>query len=242
MTDTHRKRNCSVTKENRKICETTSRRLGRIITASSSIYEKLINVADSYLVGSILIGTPTQVFSVVFTSIDDSYIVLGGTYDSYVTMYTVDCMKRPLSSFPNVTFVIDGQAFTLTPLQYISILNNDDGTYVCYTIFLQSNIYDSNGNFFWILGNYFLERFYSVIDIINNQVRFTTSISYNWTQSIDSVLFPNTEFTTVAIVSTLKSTMITTPVTFLASKMTITMTNTTENIVWILTLLLIKTF
>ncbi len=98
-------------------------------------------------------------------------------------------MTRSLSSFPNVTFTIGGTAFTLTPLQYLIIYPEGSNNYVCYSVFAPENIKDSNGNYFWILGDYFLYRFYSIFDIVNNRVGLATSISYNWTESVASSLF-----------------------------------------------------
>ncbi len=117
----------------------------------------------------------------------------------------MDCITRSLSSFPNVTFKISGQAFTLTPLQYILILNDENNDYVCYTIFVPLNINDSNGNLFWILGDYFLYRFYAVFDLINRQVGLATSISYNWTQPVDPTLF-NTTTITESLIATMSIT------------------------------------
>ena len=91
-----------------------------------------------------------------------------------------------------MTFTISGQAFTLTPLQYILIVNDESNLPLCYTIFAPLNINDSRGNFFWILGNYFLSRFYSIFDIVNNRVGFARSISYDWVGTIDPGLFNNT--------------------------------------------------
>ena len=98
-------------------------------------------------------------------------------------------MGRTLSSFPDVTFKINGQPFILTPLQYMVILKFGRKNYACYSIFVPVNINDSRGELFWILGNYFLFRFYSVFDLENNRVGFARSIAYNWTQRYDSVLF-----------------------------------------------------
>jgi hypothetical protein len=89
----------------------------------------------------------------------------------------------------------------LTPLKYILILNDETNDYVCYTIFVPSNIYDSNGNLFWILGDYFLYRFYSVFNIVNKQVGLATSISYNWIQPVDSTLFNITTTTMESLIA-----------------------------------------
>lgn len=119
----------------------------------------------------------------------------------YLFQYKVDCLTRSLSSYPNVTFIIGGQTFTLTPLQYILILNSEPNRYVCYTIFAPSNIYDSQGHLFWIFGNFFLYRFYAIFDFVNRRIGLATSISYNWTQPIDQNLFNNSLMTNTASMS-----------------------------------------
>jgi len=70
-------------------------------------------------------------------------------------------------------------------LQYFQILN-DGENYICYSVFGVSS-----ENNLWILGDYFLSRFYSVYDIGKNRVGFATSISYNYTPYIDPQTFQN---------------------------------------------------
>lgn len=101
-----------------------------------------------------------------------------------------------MSSFPNVTFTIGGKEFTLTALDYLLIFQESSKSYSCYTVFYPSDFQDSNGNYLWILGDYFLYRYYSIFDIVNNQVGFAQSISYNWTQTVPSSLFSSTTTTT----------------------------------------------
>lgn len=103
--------------------------------------------------------------------------------------YTLDCVTRPISSFPDVVFFIAGQSFVLKPLHYILILRDDSNNYTCYSVFIPTDINDTRGNLFWILGNYFLFRFYSVFDIENNRTGLARSISYDWTPVLDPVLF-----------------------------------------------------
>ncbi|CAF3695347.1 unnamed protein product [Rotaria sp. Silwood1] len=124
---------------------------------------------------------------------------LGGAYDSTSGLYTVDCYTRSLSLFPNVTFTIGDRGFSLTPLQYLLIVRDQLNGYICFSVFVPDNMTDSHGNLFWILGDYFLYRYYSVFDIVNNRVGFATSISYDWIQSVDSSLFPTTTSTTATI-------------------------------------------
>ncbi len=54
----------------------------------------------------------------------------------------------------------------------------------------------------WTLGDYFLYRYYSIFDIVNNQIGFATSISYNYTQTVDSSLFPESATTVTTMMTT----------------------------------------
>ena len=92
--------------------------------------------------------------------------------------------------------MIGGTAFTLTPLQYLVINQDQSGSYTCYTIFYPQDVSDSAGNNIWILGDYFLYRYYSIYDIVNNQIGFARSISYNYVDDIDSSVFPESTTTT----------------------------------------------
>jgi hypothetical protein len=84
--------------------------------------------------------------------------------------------------------MINGTPFTLTPLQYLVPNVDEQGHYNCDTVFRTVDQYDYNGNKFWTLGDFFLYRYYSIFDIVNNRVGFATSISNNWT-FIDPSMF-----------------------------------------------------
>jgi hypothetical protein len=95
-----------------------------------------------------------------------------------------------LTSFPDVNFSIGNTTFTLSVLQYL-IISNDDDNHVCYTVFQGVNLHDNTGNLMWILGDYFLSRFYSVYDMKMNQVGLAKSISYDYLQTYPKSLFGN---------------------------------------------------
>jgi hypothetical protein len=58
---------------------------------------------------------------------------------------------------------------------------------------------DSNGQPIWILGDYFMRRFYSVFDMQNNRIGLALSTSYSTLQSVPSTLFPSaTKLTTTS--------------------------------------------
>ncbi|CAF4239427.1 unnamed protein product, partial [Adineta steineri] len=165
----------------------------------------------SVSVGSILINsslyaiadTGTTFITGPATQVEALNSALGGTYDSSVKMYTLNCSINSFSSLPNVTFNIAGGIFTLTPSQYLVVYyddstdynnstNSDNSTsydnstnydnstsYICYSVFTPCNTNDSYNNSIWILGDYFLRRYYSIFDIVNNRIGFAQSISYN---------------------------------------------------------------
>ncbi|CAF4524166.1 unnamed protein product, partial [Rotaria sp. Silwood2] len=116
--------------------------------------------------------------------------VIGGTYEPETGLYAVDCYTRLLSDFPDVEFSIGNITFTLSVLQYLLILKDDDN-YVCYTVFQGVDLRDNRGNLIWILGDYFLSRFYSIYDVNRNQIGLAKSISYNYLQIHPKSLFSN---------------------------------------------------
>jgi hypothetical protein len=105
-----------------------------------------------------------------------------------------------------VTFTIGGQSFTLSVLQYFMILN-DSQNYICYSVFGVSPI-----NNLWILGDYFLSRFYSIYNINQNQVGFATSIAYNYASPISPGTFQSSTNVTsksVSLISALNTRYVT---------------------------------
>ena len=68
---------------------------------------------------------------------------------------------------PNVTITIGGNPFTLTSQQYVQKVGN-----ACISSFIPMSLSDINGAPLWILGDAFLNQFYSVYDYDNNRVGF----------------------------------------------------------------------
>jgi len=64
------------------------------------------------------------------------------------------------------------------------------------------DITDSYSQPIWILGDYFMRRFYSVFDMQNNRIGLALSTSYSSVQNVPSVLFKPT----TTVVTTAKST------------------------------------
>jgi len=114
----------------------------------------------------------------------------------------VDCLTRSFSSFPNVIFTIGDTEFILTPQQYLTIHADESNGYICYSVFYSSSLEDSSSNSLWILGDYFLYRYYSIYDIVNNRIGLAKSISYDGTKSVNSSLFPKSTTTTIIPEST----------------------------------------
>ncbi|KAM7351882.1 lysosomal aspartic protease-like [Cochliomyia hominivorax] len=85
--------------------------------------------------------------------------VIGGTYNSNDGNYYVNCST--INTLPNVTFIIGGNPFVLEPNSYIINVDNS-----CMSSFTTM---DSD---FWILGDVFIGRYYTVFDLSNNSVGF----------------------------------------------------------------------
>ena len=146
---------------------------------------------DSIQVGSTTISQST--YAIVDTgttlivgpaaSVVALHAVVGAFYDSSSNQFTVNCFARPLSSFPNVIFAVGNAEFILAPEHYLLMIGNQSSDAACATIFSIGDQKDLRGNEFWILGDYFLYRYYSIFDITNNRIGLAQSISYDYVSS-----------------------------------------------------------
>ena len=85
-------------------------------------------------------------------------------------LHQVNC--RSISRLPDITITIGGTPFTLTSQQYVQ--NVGDNT--CISSFVPMSLSDVNGSPLWILGNAFLNRFYTAFDYDNNRVGFAPAV------------------------------------------------------------------
>ncbi|CAF1436734.1 unnamed protein product [Rotaria sordida] len=102
--------NCtaSVTNSTIKTCDVSSRTFGKISVAQSSVLESLVNEADAYFIGIILIGTPGQTFLIDFDT---------GSSDLWIpsSSCTSDCAGfNKYSSAKSTTYIFNGKPFSIT--------------------------------------------------------------------------------------------------------------------------------
>ncbi|XP_037927941.1 lysosomal aspartic protease-like [Teleopsis dalmanni] len=109
-------------------------------------------IADT---GTSLIVAPSSAYTYF-----NEYI--GGSANSD-GQYFVDCST--VSELPDLSFVIGGTTFNLSPSDYIVGVQNDGETYCMSSITYL-------GTDFWILGDVFIGRYYTEFDLGNNRVGF----------------------------------------------------------------------
>jgi len=74
---------------------------------------------------------------------------------------------------------------------YIAIVGYSS-PYKCYGMISPANDTDLDRQSIWILGDFFMRRFYSVFDMQNNRIELALSTSYSVVQNVPSTLFPST--------------------------------------------------
>ncbi|KAF9153771.1 hypothetical protein BGX20_004833 [Mortierella sp. AD010] len=100
--------------------------------------------------------------------------ISGAKLDSTTGLYTIPSSQ--VSKLKNITFTIGGTAFTLTPSQYLVPSNqaaNLGGSSSKYYSWIGS-LGDNESGLAFILGQKFLENYYSVYDTTNKRVGLAT--------------------------------------------------------------------
>lgn len=113
-------------------------------------------IADT---GTSLIAVPDSIYLNVQS-------LIGATPNAY-GQYFVDCSSK--SSLPVMTLKIGTGTFTLTPNDYIVSVNNN-GQVLCMSAF------EDIGTDFWILGDVFIGKYYTIFDMGKNRIGFAKAI------------------------------------------------------------------
>ncbi|KAG0019384.1 hypothetical protein BGZ80_005890 [Entomortierella chlamydospora] len=101
--------------------------------------------------------------------------IQGAALDNNTGLYTIPSSQ--VSKLKNITFTIGGTAFTLTPSQYlvpanqVANMGGNSGTTYSWI----GSLGDNESGLAFILGQKFLENYYSVYDTTNNRVGLATA-------------------------------------------------------------------
>ncbi|KAJ7141532.1 aspartic peptidase A1 [Mycena filopes] len=113
----------------------------------------------STLVSTSLIVAPTVIAELINDMI--------GAKKSWNGQYTIDCDK--ISSLPVFTFYFNGKPYPLQSSEYILDVRGS-----CISAFTGLDL-DLPGGAFWILGDVFLRKYYTIYDLGRNAVGFATA-------------------------------------------------------------------
>jgi len=119
----------------------------------ATVSSKFQAIADS---GTSLLAGPVAVITKIQKAIGATPLARGE--------YTVDCAS--LDSLPDVTFVINGKEFSLSPQDYVLKIQSQ-----CLSGFMGLDLPGELGPQ-WILGDVFMGRYYTVFDYGNSRVGF----------------------------------------------------------------------
>ncbi|XP_011210080.2 lysosomal aspartic protease [Bactrocera dorsalis] len=129
-----------------------------VIINGEYICDECSAIADT---GTSLLAVPTDIYESVQNAI--------GAQLSSDEAYYVDCSV--VSSLPTISFGIGGTTFSLSGSDYIVESDDENGDVVCMSAFQDA------GTNFWILGDVFISKYYTVFDLGNNQVGFAPATS-----------------------------------------------------------------
>ncbi|XP_011189406.2 lysosomal aspartic protease-like [Zeugodacus cucurbitae] len=119
-------------------------------------------VADS---GTSLLGVPTTLYTMVQSAV--------GAILNADGVYVFDCTQT--YNLPVVTFNIAGNSFTLDGSNYVYEMLGNYGNIMCVSAF------EDAGTNFWILGDVFIMKYYTIFDMEYNRVGFATAVSNSTT-------------------------------------------------------------
>ncbi|XP_022214337.1 pepsin-2B [Drosophila obscura] len=114
---------------------------------------------------SAILDTGTSNILLPEQSFDKLHKALGATTDYDLTFVTCE-----LDVLPNIKLLIAGRTFPITPRDYVKEVLLEDNIKVCITRFSPINLS------FWILGDVFLGRYYTVYDATEKRIGLARAV------------------------------------------------------------------